>query len=136
MRVGIDFGEFCAEQKNLSRIIDPQQKDDQPAGSSKAGSNCTAPDVPANELLSDAEEHGGNDCADHHVAPFKCAVRQDLIDGGEQEGYERYRNDDVQSRQDNFSEWKNGVEIVTERRQASASSRYRCCGKTRSSVSS
>ena len=56
MRVGIDFGEFCAEQKNLSRIIDPQQKDDQPAGGSKAGSNCTAPDVPANERLSDAEE--------------------------------------------------------------------------------
>src|SRR5215472_10203953 len=69
MRVGIDFGEFCAEQKNLSGIIDPQQKDDQPAGSSKAGSNCTASDVPANERLSDAEEHRGNDCADHHVAP-------------------------------------------------------------------
>ena len=47
--VDIDFGELCTEQEYLSRIINPQQKDDQRARSSKARSDGAASNIPADQ---------------------------------------------------------------------------------------
>ena len=55
MTFGKDFCELGSEQKNLCRIIDPQQKNDQTTCGSKAGSHCTASNIPANEGFSDGE---------------------------------------------------------------------------------
>jgi hypothetical protein len=47
--LGKDLRELCPEQKNLRRIINPQQQDDQCPCGSEARSDCTTSNVPANK---------------------------------------------------------------------------------------
>jgi hypothetical protein len=71
-------------QQNLARVVDPQQEDHHRTGSAVAGRHAALAEIQADQLLTDYEEHGSDECTGRHITPAKVHVGQHAVEEGEQ----------------------------------------------------
>ena len=93
--VRVHPGEFGAQKKDLRRVVDPHQQDDERASRAKSGSDAAAADIQADEELAYREEKRGHCRADPDVVPGDLRARQELIDEGKQSHRDRERRNEV-----------------------------------------
>jgi hypothetical protein len=61
--------EFCAQQKDLRRVTNPYEQQDQRTRSTMAGFNPGFPEIKAYCELAKGKEKRGNECANPYVPP-------------------------------------------------------------------
>ena len=73
-----------AEKKDLGRVVDPYQDDDQRARGAVGGGHVAAADVKADQMLAEREQHGCDNCAKPNLSPFHRAIREYFEDHGKE----------------------------------------------------
>src|SRR6185437_10927276 len=114
------FGEFGAEQEDLGGIVDPQQDDDQRPGRAIGRGDLAAADVKTDQPLAHREQQGGYDGAHGDVPPRDLRIRQEFVDGGEEQGDEHERDDEIADIEQEADGRQDAVQIGTQRGQGGA----------------
>ena len=77
--------QFCAEEEDQGRVVDPRENDYQRSGGAVCRANVAHRKVEADSKLSDDEQHGGDEGAKPHVAPGDLDVGQEFEHQGKQD---------------------------------------------------
>ena len=85
MMASIDLRKLCPKEKDLSRIVYPQQHNDQRAGCAITGGDGGAANVKADQQLANGEQEGGDDRANQYVMPFNIFVWKYFVDSAEKQ---------------------------------------------------
>ena len=78
--------ELRPEEKDLCRVVDPQQQRDNGSGGAKAGGHRAVAKVKANRILAEAEQCCRDKGASPYVSPSQRYVGQHLVDYCKQTG--------------------------------------------------
>src|SRR5262245_31336753 len=81
-----DVGELCTEEEDLRGVIHPKENDRQRTGGAECGSGAALSEVEADQVLTDGKEQRRKRGSGPYVPPGDVAVRQDLVNEGEQRG--------------------------------------------------
>ena len=99
---GVNPGELRAQEKNLCRVVNPHQQNDERSGRAVTRTHSAFSNIEANQKLADVEQERRRRGANQHVAPCHRHPWQHLEDEGEQAGDDGEADDEVDRLQDDF----------------------------------
>jgi hypothetical protein len=72
----VGLRELCAEQEDLSGIVDPHENHNERTCSAIGGRHVAASNVKANQMLADREQQGSYSRAKPNLPPFHWVIRE------------------------------------------------------------
>jgi hypothetical protein len=106
--------ELSTEEKDLGRVINPEEEHHEPCRRAVAGTRATSPEIHADRELPDTEEERRDQSAQPDIAPSGLHTGQHFVEKDHEYCHDSQKEKEIRDVQDEGGRWQHIAELVGE----------------------